>query len=71
VQGVRRDAGLEVTDRISLGLGGDEELLEAARAHEEYVAGETLATSVSYGDVEDGAEATIEGRVLRTAVTRA
>ena len=53
VQNARKEAGLEVTDRISLALGGDAELVEAARAHEEYVAGETLATSVGY----DGAEA--------------
>ena len=34
-----------VEDRIALTLGGDAELLDAARAHEAYVAGETLATS--------------------------
>ena len=48
VQNARKEAGLEVTDRIALALGGDEELLAAARAHEDYVAGETLATSVGY-----------------------
>ena len=32
VQIARKDAGLEITDRIELALGGDEELLEAARA---------------------------------------
>ena len=71
VQAARKEAGLEVTDRISLTLGGDAELVEAARAHEEYVAGETLATSVSYDG--DGARpaATIEGRELRIAVERA
>src|ERR671937_2205496 len=71
VQGARRDAGLEVTDRIALTLGGDAELLEAARAHEPYVTGETLATSVEYA-AEDGAgeRATIEGRELRIAVAR-
>ena len=53
VQNARRESGLEVTDRIELRLAGDAELLDAARAHEAYVAGETLATSVSY----DGAEA--------------
>jgi isoleucyl-tRNA synthetase len=69
VQNARRQSGLEVTDRIELRLAGDRELLDAARAHEAYVAGETLATSVSY----DGAEApatTIEGRELRIAVER-
>ena len=46
VQAARKNAGLDVEDRIALTLGGDEELLAAARAHEDYVAGETLATSV-------------------------
>jgi len=71
IQNARKSAGLQVEDRISLGLGGADELLEAARAHEAYVARETLATSVSYdGDV--GAEpVTIEGRPLHIAVERA
>ena len=50
VQNARKQAGLEITDRISLRLGGDDELIEAARAHEEYVTGEVLATQVAYGD---------------------
>jgi isoleucyl-tRNA synthetase len=68
VQNARRDAGLEVTDRIELVLGGDRELLDAARAHEAYVAGETLATAVSYGG--DGSRPTtrIEGRDLRISL---
>jgi isoleucyl-tRNA synthetase len=70
VQNARRDAGLEVTDRIVLGLGGDEELVEAARTHEQYVTGETLATSVAY-DTGDGATARVEGRELRIAVAKA
>jgi isoleucyl-tRNA synthetase len=72
IQNARKQAGLEITDRIALTLGGDAELLEAARAHGEYVAGETLATSVSYDGSERGtATATIEGRELRIALERA
>ena len=48
VQNARKEAGLEITDRIELTLGGDAELLEAAREHEPYLAGEVLATSVAY-----------------------
>ena len=48
VQNARKAAGLEITDRIELSLGGDEELLAAAREHEPYIAGEVLATSVAY-----------------------
>jgi len=72
VQNARKQAGLEITDRISLTLGGDAELVEAARAHEDYVAGETLATSVAYNGADaGGAEAAIDGRELRIAVERA
>jgi isoleucyl-tRNA synthetase len=71
VQAARKDAGLEVTDRISLTLGGDEALLEAAREHEAYVAGETLATSVGYDGGGDGGAVMIEGRPLEIAVERA
>jgi isoleucyl-tRNA synthetase len=69
VQAARKSAGLDVEDRIALTLGGDAELIEAARAHEEYVAGETLATALSY-DGAEGAPAEIEGRKLRIAVEK-
>jgi isoleucyl-tRNA synthetase len=69
VQGARKDAGLNVEDRIALTLGGDGELLDAARAHEDYVARETLATSVTY-DGAVGSPVEIEGRELRISVER-
>ncbi|MGH2847658.1 MAG: class I tRNA ligase family protein, partial [Thermoleophilaceae bacterium] len=83
VQAARKNAGLNVEDRIELTLGGDEELLAASRTHEGYVAGETLATSVSYDGgadsigappAEPAASATaaaIEGRELLIGVRRA
>jgi isoleucyl-tRNA synthetase len=70
VQEARKQAGLEVSDRISLELSGDDELLEAAREHEAYIAGETLATSVGYGADGAGEPATIEGRELLIAVSK-
>ncbi len=45
VQQLRRDAGLDVTDRIELVIGGTPAVQAAARAHEALIAGETLATS--------------------------
>jgi isoleucyl-tRNA synthetase len=72
VQAARKDAGLQVEDRIELVLDGDDALLDAARAHEAHLAGETLATSVAYG--RNGGTpytATIEGRTLSVAVRRA
>ena len=71
IQAARRDAGLDVSDRIALTLDGDAALLDAARAHEDYVTGETLAVSISYDGASAGTEARIDGRELRIAVERA
>jgi isoleucyl-tRNA synthetase len=70
VQSARKAAGLNVEDRIALALGGDAELLEAVREHEAYVAGETLATALTYDGTGAGVQH-IEGRELSIAVERA
>src|SRR4051794_23371998 len=79
VQSARKAAGLQVEDRIELLLGGDDDLLAAAREHEPYVAGETLAVRVGY-DGASGLEpeagggsppVVIEGRPLHIGVARA
>jgi isoleucyl-tRNA synthetase len=70
VQNARKAAGLEITDRIELSLAGDAELLEAAREHQAYLAGEVLAIAVAYDD-GGGEPATIDGRELSIGVTRA
>jgi isoleucyl-tRNA synthetase len=70
IQNARKQAGLDVSDRITLKLDGDETLLDAARRHQDYVAGETLATEVQY-DVGLGEAAEIEGRRLQIYVERA
>jgi isoleucyl-tRNA synthetase len=70
VQNARKTAGLEVADRIELTLGGDGELLDAARAFEDYLTGETLAVAVSY-DGATGEPTTVKGRPLHIGVRRA
>ena len=65
IQNARKQSGLDVSDRIGLTLGGDDDLVEAARAHQDYIAGETLATSVAYDGDGTDLTATIEGRELR------
>ncbi len=71
VQGARKRAGLDVSDRIALTLAGDGDLLEAARAHDDYVAGETLATELILGADGDGESTMIDGRELRIGIVRA
>ena len=45
VNGMRKEAGLEITDRIVLTVPGDGELLR----HEEWIKAETLATRIEPG----------------------
>jgi isoleucyl-tRNA synthetase len=71
VQNARKEAGLDVEDRIALTLGGDADLLAAVQANEGYVTGETLATTLELGNGTPAQTASIEGRELRIAVTRA
>jgi isoleucyl-tRNA synthetase len=68
VQTARQEAGLEVSDRIALTLDGDEVLIGAARTHETYIAGETLATQVSYESLDGAAPVLIDGRPLKIGV---
>jgi isoleucyl-tRNA synthetase len=49
VQRLRRDAGLEVHDRIRLRIEGDADVERAAREHDGYIGGETLALAVEVG----------------------
>jgi isoleucyl-tRNA synthetase len=68
VQNARAAAGLQVSDRIVLTLDGDDDLVAAARAHEGYLAGETLATEVSYETLNGVEPVTIDDRLLKIAV---
>ena len=73
VQNARKDAGLDVSDRIALTLGGDAEIVSVAQEFEQLVADEVLATSVAFGNgLDEGAfEATVDGHTLRVGVVRA
>jgi len=76
VQNARKRAGLDVEDRIELVLSGAAALMQAAREHEAYVSGETLAVSMSLGDGEAVAtdyreQVEIETLTLKIALRRA
>jgi isoleucyl-tRNA synthetase len=52
VQQVRRDAGLQVSDRIDLTLGADQTVRAAVEAHTKLIKTETLAATLDVSDVQ-------------------
>jgi len=74
IQRLRKDAGLEITDRVELAIAGPDGVQAAARAYEDFIAGETLAVAVSHGDERVGEgfphvrEVDIDGSPARIAL---
>jgi isoleucyl-tRNA synthetase len=60
VQQARREAGLNVSDRVTVTLESVPAVIDAVRAHQEFLAGEVLATDVAFAAV---AEPTLVGAV--------
>jgi isoleucyl-tRNA synthetase len=58
IQALRKESGLEITDRISLHLEGTEKLLQAVKSNDAYIREETLSTGITLGllDPASGAE---------------
>ncbi|MBQ6514950.1 MAG: isoleucine--tRNA ligase [Clostridia bacterium] len=54
VQTMRKDAGFEVTDRISLYYEGDDELAAALDAYSDMIGRTTLATAIARGKAPEG-----------------
>jgi isoleucyl-tRNA synthetase len=74
VQDARKAAGLDVSDRIVLGLRVAGEVAEAIRVHADDIAAETLATRLLVEDLPDATfrhEAEIDGSALTVALRRA
>ncbi|MDR0599150.1 MAG: isoleucine--tRNA ligase [Treponema sp.] len=53
VQNARKEAGLAVTDRIILFIHGSQRLKQAWEAFSDYVAAETLAAAMEWGEAEN------------------
>ena len=72
VQQARREAGLDVADRIALTVEAGPQVTAAVEAHRDFVAAETLATSVAFGPVGEGAfdGAAGDGAAVRVTVAR-
>ena len=75
VQRLRREAGLEVSDRIRLAVTGSESLEEVVRSHRDRIGGETLALEIETGAIaaaglEHVQELEIDGERVVVALSR-
>jgi isoleucyl-tRNA synthetase len=77
VQRLRKESGLEVSDRIELGVFGSAELLRALAEHDDYVRRETLAVAITADDEPDDSwrdavqDVDLDGLAARVGVRRA
>jgi isoleucyl-tRNA synthetase len=71
VQNLRKEEGLEVTDRIRLGLEGDAEVMEAARAFDEYLCGETLTDTLEWSVQAGSTEVDLGDVRVRISIDKA
>jgi isoleucyl-tRNA synthetase len=68
-QQARKQAGLDVTDRIVLTIDAPEAVRAAVRRHEQYIAGEVLSRQVEYTALPDGFAGVVgDGVEVRVAV---
>jgi isoleucyl-tRNA synthetase len=70
VQQARKDAGLDVSDRIALTLAGSEVVRAAVEAHQSLVTGETLSTSLQWASVDGLPVELADGQTVAVAVAR-
>ena len=68
LQELRKNSGLEVSDRISVVIAVPEQRRQWARNHAELIAGEILATSFEFGDPADPVEI---GDGVRVSIAKA
>jgi isoleucyl-tRNA synthetase len=72
VQDARKAAGLDVSDRIVLGIAAEGEVAEALTTHRDVIAAETLAVELidSVADATFRQEAQVEGVTVTVAISR-
>jgi isoleucyl-tRNA synthetase len=74
VQDARRSAGLDVSDRISLGIAANGDAAAAFDEHRDYIARETLAIELGDGSLDGDAhraEVDVDGVTVSISLRRA
>ena len=73
IQSLRKESGLEITDRIVLRVGGGERIIRTVEENNAYIMAETLAVSldsVRLEDLPEDREETINGELCRFALEK-
>jgi isoleucyl-tRNA synthetase len=75
IQTLRKESGLEITDRISLSIRGTEKVVDAVKRNDEYIKAETLATTLEAALIDiaapvSGSEETVNGELCRLSLEK-
>ncbi|MEE9905437.1 isoleucine--tRNA ligase [Chlorobium sp.] len=74
IQSLRKESGLEITDRIRLQIACSEKLLDAVNRNDAYIKEETLASSLEtalFGaELQNGAEELVNGEMCRLSLEK-
>ncbi len=69
IQQLRKDTGLEVTDRVVIGIQGPQRIIHAVESHREFLMDETLCVRLDYS-AEGGGEVMVDGEPVQISVSR-
>ncbi len=75
IQTLRKESGLEITDRISLTVEGTEKVIDAVKRNDAYIKAETLATALIATVIDDaspvsGKEESVNGEICRLSLEK-
>lgn len=70
IQNIRKETGLEITDRINVIISPEEKMAVSVRDNIDYIKAQVLANSIDFSD-NDGIECDIEGLIVTVKVEKA
>jgi isoleucyl-tRNA synthetase len=70
IQGIRKDSGFDITDRIDVVVSDTKELNDAINAFSDYISGQVLANSLTICDASEGTDIDIDGIQARISVKK-
>ena len=71
IQTMRKDSGFEVMDNIKIAISGNDTVFDITKRNEKEICGETLAVSLSEGELEFSKEWNINGEKVTISVQKA